>query len=187
MKKTLLFLLGVLVMSGGFLNLGISAAEAVATPKPDLMITSLENQNTVFSDHKATYSVSISSIDPVNPQKSMSPYNQADVTVYFKNANNKLIKSKPVAQRNGIYIGNVTLPDAGQWDVLVLALRHGEKEAADQSNVYTMTTQWVVHQPKGNGMVWAIGSILVVFLGIVLYFLIKRTRKRNGKRMTSQL
>ncbi len=153
-------------------------AEATTPKKKDLMVSSLENLNTVYVDQKAEYSVSISSIDPTNPQKSMQPYNQANVTVYFKNSDNKLMKSKPISKGKGRYVGSVTLPDAGTWDVLVLALRHGEKEAADESNVYTLPTQWAVHTPKGHSAEWEIG-VGLAGIGVVSYFFIRRTRRKN--------
>lgn len=154
---------------------------AASPQKRDLMITSLENTNTVYAGKQATYSVAVSSMDSNNPEKTMKPYNDGNVTVYFKNTNNDLIESKPISKGDGTYLGKVTLPDTGDWDVLVIALRKGEKEAADQSNVYTMTTQWAVHPPQGHGTAWLIGVVCVMLL-ILVYFVIRRVRRLNHKK-----
>lgn len=179
MKRfSLTFLLGITII--GLLFSHSSITHAAVPKKRDLMITSLENLNTVYAGKKATYSVSVSSFDPNNPKKTIAPYNDGNVTVYFKNTDNDLIKSKPLGKGNGTYTGSVNLPDTGDWDVLVMALRKGEKEAANQSNVYTMTTQWAVHPPQGHSTAWLIGVGSVVLL-ILAYLGIRRVRRLNNK------
>lgn len=161
-------------------NLGFQKVQAASPPKKELMISSLENTGLVYAGQVAHYTVEVDAINPVDPKKSMSPYDKATVTVYFKNGD-KLLQSKPKAVKNGRYTGSITLPDQGPWDVLVTALRHGEKEAKDGSNVYTMTTQWAVHPPVKRGGAWlyGFGSVLLLLLA---YALVLRIRRINQKK-----
>jgi hypothetical protein len=153
---------------------------AMAATKKDLLITSLETVGSIYEDQKAHYQVQVVSINPNKPKATMENYNDANVTVYFKNTDNKLIKSKPVPKKAGVYDGTVTLPDSGQWDVLVMALRKGEKEAADSSNVYTLTTQVVVDPPQNKAQWWAYGGLLLLAI-LVIYLLIYMIRRRNKR------
>ncbi|WEG12542.1 hypothetical protein PU629_21035 [Pullulanibacillus sp. KACC 23026] len=173
-------LLSVVIVS--FILFSSSKDLAFAAAKKDLMITSLETANSVYADQKERYQVQVVSVDPNKPKATMKNYNGANVTVYFKNTDNKLIKSKPVFKKAGDYEGTVTLPDSGQWDVLVMALRKGEKEAADSSNVYTLTTEVAVHPPEKKGTLWAYGGILlliVILLGLFIYMVRRQNRKKT--------
>jgi hypothetical protein len=163
-----------------FLNIGFYHVQAESHSKKELMISSLENAGTVYAGQEARYTVVVDAIDSADPKKSMTPYDEAIVTVYFKNAN-KIIQSKPKPIKNGRYTGAITLPDQGPWDVLVTALRHGEKENKDGSNVYTMATQLAVHPPEKRGGAWLYGMGIVIFL-LVAYILILRIRRSNQKK-----
>lgn len=174
-----LFLMLILVLS--FFGFFESKSFAASPAKKDLMITSLETSRDVYAGQTVSYSVQVDSMDQNNPKSTMRAYNVAHVTVYFKNSNNKLIKSRPSPLgKGGIYKGKVTLPGTGQWDVLVTALRKGEKEAANSSNVYTLTTQLPVHPPKGNSSIWLYG--FAIGLGVVILLLIIRFIRRLNQR-----
>lgn len=165
----------------GLISVPVVPGLAASSTKKELMVTSFETGNTVYAGQKAAYTVQVVSDDPNDPKTSMMPYDGANVTVYFKNANTKLINSKPVSEKGGIYKGAVVLPGTGQWDVLVLALRKGEKEAADSSNVYTMSTQLAVHAPVRHTSAW-IYNLGFVILGIFLIFVIWLIRRKNREK-----
>lgn len=175
--KSLCFLCLIMTFS---LQVVFNLHSASAESKPDLMVTSIETVGSVYADQPFAYHIQVVSMDPANPKATEKKDNDATVTVYYRNSDNKLITSQPKLDGNGVYTGKVTLPDSGQWDVLVTALRKGEKEASDSSNVYTLTTQVAVHPPKTNGSFWAYGSILVGAC-LVILFLIALVRRRNRR------
>jgi len=163
------------------LNIGFQQVQAASQSKKELMISSLENTGTVYAGKEAHFAVIVDAIDSANPKNSMTPYNGASVTVYFKNGD-KVLQSKPKITKNGSYTGTITLPDQGPWDVLVTAVRHGEKEAKDGSNVYTMTTQWAVHPPVKRGGAWLYGLGGVVLLLVAYTFILRIRRVNKNKR-----
>jgi hypothetical protein len=185
MKRIYQFIAVLVTSLALFLNIGLNQVQAASHSKKDLMITSLENSGMVYAGQEARYTVVVDAIDSAEPKKSMTPYNEANVAVYFKNGST-VLQSIPKPIKNGRYTGTITLPDQGPWDVLVTSLRHGEKEAKDGSNVYTMTTQWGVHPPEKRGGAWLYGIGLVILL-LVVYTLIIRIRHSNQKKGSKEL
>lgn len=153
----------------------LDSAEAVTKGNMTYMVTSFINNSQLIQGHSISYDIHVAKIDSSKPKETIMDANNATVYVYFKKGN-KLVKNVLKTGDKGIYHGDVTLNETGEWQVMIIATDGAPAESVTSEGPDTLHTTWNVEAPSLLYFwYWFIG-ILVLAVIVILFFVQRKKR-----------